>query len=36
MSERKDFPPKFDRRDALWLGGLILCVVIAVLIAWLG
>ena len=36
MSERKNYPPKFRRMDALWLGGLLLCVVIAVLIAWLG
>lgn len=36
MGERKDFPPRFDRRDALWLGGLILIAVVGILIAWLG
>jgi len=33
MSERKNYPPKFDRRDAVWIGGLLLIVLIAVLIA---
>jgi hypothetical protein len=33
MSERKDYPPKFGRVDALWLGGLLLIILIGVLIA---
>lgn len=35
MSERKDFPPKFNRKDALWLGGLLLVVVLGILLTWL-